>query len=236
MRDENRALSSLIALIVLTLAPNLLAGNMEKVFIMNTKITIVQDLRFPPYVRIEADIFNESPVDLSGEWQLRQQRGHLKLKQNGLEHITIYLWENLFLDTLKKSIEVTWVSDLDEITTDTLRIPLVWKKSIHRDMPLTEEWLITEMKRPFEKGPPVVSIFIPVPAKVLVVAYDYRLYPVDTLFNEEKFRGHERIPCVTDKIGKGDYTFVLFVNGVRLSSRKVVDPALFAPRDYFYGE
>ncbi len=246
MKDEEEVLRTgrlisktmrlLILMAFLTVPSGLIAGPLEKLTVLNTKITIIQDFRLPAYCRIEADLFNESPADLSGEWRMRQQSGHLKLRQNGLDHITIYLWENLFLDTLKKSIEIIWQSDLDETTTDTLRFPLNWRKAFHRDIALNDEWVFSEMKRDGGGGKPYVTVFIPIPAKVMVVAQDFRLYPVDTLFNEEKFRGLERIPCLTERIAKGGFTFVLYVNGVRIGARKIVEPKYKNPGEFYYGE
>lgn len=227
----------ILALVMVVLAASTsLAGPLEKLMLMNTKIMIIQSLTLPPYVRIDADLFNESNADLSGEWRLTQQRGHLKLKQNGLDHITIYLWHSLAADTVRKTIEALWVSDLDEVTTDTLRISLDWRKAVRLDSPPKDEWILSEMKRESGGGNPYVTLLAPVPAKILVLLQEPKRMPIDTLFNETNYRGFRRIEIPTEKLHEGNYTAVLYVNGVVTAYRALLEPKAFEPKTYYYGE
>jgi len=227
---------TLITALILSYFSSVFGGQLEKLMFMNTKIMIIQSLTLPPYVRIDADLFNESNTDLSGEWRLTQQRGHLKLKPNGLEHITIYLWHSLANDTVRKNIEALWISDLDEVTTDTLRISLDWRKANHLDAPPKDEWVLSEMKRESGGGNPYVTLLAPVPAKILVLLQEPKRMPIDTLFNEANYRGFKRIEIPTAKLREGNYTAVLYVNGVVTAYRALLEPKRFEPKTYYYGE
>jgi len=226
MRIKEIIVVAVMMLSLLASTP-VIAETIDSVDVRMANVTIVDDRRFPNYVRVEFELVNRATSDRWGEWWFGEESGSFQC-QHDTAHINIYLWGDAIrreqVDT-SIAILVRWRVMPDpsapgkhgfETDAKTMELPLHLDLTgaEKRDKAFDGEWEVQQpYPNPFGGGYPQCHAFVPIPATVKIRLLDVEKHEKRTLYESKYVQGNVQALINAEGLPSGMYFLVLDVYG-----------------------